>query len=96
MKQKKALDCFRNKAELIGNVSSLEELYDVLFSENNTFGIEYSTGLKQTRLKGKDAESLTLEDCRAIVADEANLSKGSTRKRASRTRSTTKKSTSKK
>ena len=46
--------------------------------------------------KGKDAESLTLEDCRAIVADEANLSKGSTRKRASRTRSTTKKSTSKK
>ena len=46
--------------------------------------------------KGKDAESLTLEDCRAIVADEANLSKGSTRKRASKTRSTTKKTTSKK
>ena len=57
MKQKKALDCFRNKAELIGKVSSLEELYDVLFSENNTFEIEYSTGLKKTRLKGKDAES---------------------------------------
>ena len=57
MKQKKALDCFKSKAELIGNVSSLEELYDVLFSENSTFGIEYSTGLKKTRLKGKDAES---------------------------------------
>ena len=35
----------------------MEELYDVLFSENNTFEIEYSTGLKKTRLKGKDAES---------------------------------------
>ena len=43
--------------------------------------------------KGKDAESLTLEECRAIVADEANHSKGATRKRATRTRSTTKKTT---
>ena len=41
--------------------------------------------------KGKDAEALTLEDCRTIVADESNLSKGAAGRRASRTRSTTKK-----
>ena len=41
--------------------------------------------------KGKDAETLTLEDCRAIVADESNISKGSANRRASRTRSTAKK-----
>ena len=46
--------------------------------------------------KGKEAESLTLEDCRAIVADESNISKGTAGKRATRTRSTAKKSTSKK
>ena len=46
--------------------------------------------------KGKDAESLTLEDCRAIVADESNHSKGGARKRAARTRSATNKTTSKK
>ena len=41
--------------------------------------------------KGKDAESLTLEDCRAIVADESNISKGGANRRASRTRTTAKK-----
>ena len=46
--------------------------------------------------KGKEAESLTLEDCRAIVADESNLSKGTAGKRATRARSTAKKSTTKK
>lgn len=46
--------------------------------------------------KGKDAESLTLEECREIVADEANLSKGTTRRKATRTRSTSKKTTTKK
>ena len=46
--------------------------------------------------KGKNAESLTLEDCRAIVADEANISKGGAKKRASRTRSTAKKTADKK
>ena len=46
--------------------------------------------------KGKEAESLTLEDCRAIVADESNLSKGAAGKRATRARSTAKKSTTKK
>ena len=46
--------------------------------------------------KGKEAESLTLEDCRAIVADESNISKGTAGKRATRARSTAKKSTSKK
>ena len=46
--------------------------------------------------KGKDAESLTLEDCRAIVADEANLSKGGARKRTTRTRSTANKTANKK
>lgn len=46
--------------------------------------------------KGKDAESLTLEDCRAIVADEANLSKGGARKRTARTRSTANKTANKK
>ena len=46
--------------------------------------------------KNKNAEDLTLEDCRAIVADESNHSKGSARKRAARTRSTSRKSTTKK
>ena len=46
--------------------------------------------------KGKDAEALTLEECREIVADEANISKGTTRRKASRTRTATKKSTTKK
>ena len=46
--------------------------------------------------KGKEAESLTLEDCRAIVADESNLSKGTAGKRATRARSSAKKSTTKK
>ena len=46
--------------------------------------------------KGKDAASLTLEECRAIVADEANISKGTARKRASRAKSTTKKTENKK
>lgn len=46
--------------------------------------------------KGKDAESLTLEDCRAIVADESNLSKGGAKKRAARTRSTSNKTVKKK
>ena len=35
--------------------------------------------------KGKDAESLTLEECREIVADESNISRSSTRRRAART-----------
>ncbi|MBO4803099.1 MAG: type I DNA topoisomerase [Muribaculaceae bacterium] len=43
--------------------------------------------------KGKDAESLTLEECREIVADESNHSKGAARKRA--TRSTAKKTAKK-
>ena len=34
--------------------------------------------------KGKDAEALTLEECREIVADESNHSKGATRKRTTR------------
>ena len=46
--------------------------------------------------KGKDAASLTLEECRAIVADEANISKGTARKRASRAASSTKKTANKK
>ena len=46
--------------------------------------------------KGKDAESLTLEECREIVADESNISKGATRRRVARTRSTAKKTASKK
>ena len=41
--------------------------------------------------KGKDAESLTLEECREIVSDEANISKGATRKRATKARSAAKK-----
>ena len=44
--------------------------------------------------KGKDAQALTLDECREIVADEANHSKGVTRKRA--TRSTARKTTAKK
>ena len=35
--------------------------------------------------KGKDAESLTFEECREIVADESNISRSSTRRRAART-----------
>ena len=30
--------------------------------------------------KGKDAQALTLEECREIVADEANISKGGARR----------------
>ena len=41
--------------------------------------------------KGKDAEALTLEECREIVADEANAPK--TRKRTTKARSTAKKTT---
>ena len=42
--------------------------------------------------KGKNAEALTLEECREIIADESNHSKGATaRKRATKSRSTTKK-----
>ena len=40
---------------------------------------------------GKDAENLTLEECREIVADEANISKGGARKRSVKARSTAKK-----
>jgi len=46
--------------------------------------------------KGKDAESLTLEECREIVADEANISKGSARRKATKARTTSKKTTTKK
>ena len=35
--------------------------------------------------KGKDAEALTLDECREIVADESNISRGSTHRRSSRT-----------
>jgi DNA topoisomerase-1 len=45
--------------------------------------------------KGKDAESLTLEDCREIVADEANISKGGSRRRTTKTRSTANKAAKK-
>jgi len=45
--------------------------------------------------KGKDAESLTLEECREIVADEANISKGGSRRRSSRGRSAAAKTTKK-
>ena len=43
--------------------------------------------------KGKDAQALTLEECREIVADESNHSKGSTRKKSAR--SATKKTANK-
>ena len=46
--------------------------------------------------KGKDAESLTLKECREIVSDESNISKGTAGRRASRSRSTAKKSATKK
>ena len=45
--------------------------------------------------KGKDAENLTLEECREIVADESNVSKGGARKRTTRARTATKKTESK-
>ena len=56
MKQKKALDCFQNKADLISKATSIEELYGVLFSDKDKLFVEYSTGLKNTKLTGKDAE----------------------------------------
>ncbi len=46
--------------------------------------------------KDKNAEDLTLEDCRMIVADEANHSKGSAAKRTARARSASRKATTKK
>ena len=45
--------------------------------------------------KGKDAENLTLEECREIVADESNISKGGARKRSTKARTTTAKKESK-
>ena len=45
--------------------------------------------------KGKDAESLTLEECREIVADESNISKGGARKRTTKARTSAKKTESK-
>ena len=45
--------------------------------------------------KGKDAENLTLEECREIVADESNISKGTARKRGVKGRSTAKSSAKK-
>jgi hypothetical protein len=38
-----------------------------------------------------NAEELTLEDCRAIVADEANASKGGRKRVATRRKATAKK-----
>ena len=46
--------------------------------------------------KGMNAESLTLEECREIVADEANISKGTARRKAARTKTATKKTSTKK
>ena len=41
--------------------------------------------------KDKDVESLTLDDCREIATDESNVSRGATRKRGTRARTTSKK-----
>ena len=46
--------------------------------------------------KGMNAESLTLEECREIVADEANISKGTARRKPARTKTATKKTSTKK
>ena len=46
--------------------------------------------------KGKDAASLTLEDCRQIVSDDSNISKGTAGRRGSKARQTAKKTASKK
>ena len=45
--------------------------------------------------KGKDAENLTLEECREIVADESNISKSGARKRSSKARTASSKKESK-
>ena len=60
---------------------------------NGRFGAYISYQKKNYKIPKKvDAQNLTLDECRAIVADENNASKGSARKRtAGRKRTTTKK-----
>ena len=59
---------------------------------NGRFGAYISYQKKNYKIPKKmNAESLTLDDCRAIVADEANASKGSNGRRAARHASRNKK-----
>ena len=59
---------------------------------NGRFGAYICYQKKNYKIPRKmDAAKLTLEDCRAIIADEANASKGGTRKRAVRRKATTNK-----
>ena len=47
------------------------------------------TGIKSTNIEGKKgtiAEDLTLEQCQEIIANEANKSKGATKKKTTRTK----------
>ena len=57
-------------------------------------GIEVSTDNNSTLDLSYDAENLTLEECREIVADESNISKGGARKRTARPRAASKKTES--
>ena len=59
---------------------------------NGRFGAYISYKKQNYKIPKKmNAETLTLEDCRAIVADEANASKGGARKRAAGRKATAKK-----
>ena len=64
---------------------------------NGRYGPYISYQKKNFKIpKDKDAASLTLEDCRAIVADEANATKSSARRSARKAATDAKKSTAKK
>ena len=57
---------------------------------NGRFGPYISYNKQNYKIPKKvDATKLTLEECRAIVADEANASKGGARKRAAGRRKAT-------
>ena len=79
--------------EMSPTAITLDEAIEIIMKQRET---EAKKVLRTLIPKDKNAEDLTLEDCRAIVADESNHSKGSAGKRAARTRSTSRKSTTKK
>ena len=54
---------------------------------NGRFGAYITHAGENYKLpKGTVAEELTLEQCQAIIADEANKSKGGTKKKTTRTK----------
>ena len=87
---------YRETEELFRNDPTIRVLFDDEEPElkvmNGRYGPYIVYKKQNVKIpKGKDAENLTLEECREIVADEANISKGGARKRSVKARSTAKK-----